>query len=358
LTAPWPNAGDAVLNLPIVVWAPDFNEKSGGCIVLHLLAHMLRGLGHEVYVAQTPKRRPAKPKRKKPPARPARKPRDEIPPHLARGLTGRIIRRLLAASRVWRRRPVEAPAPAAPAPPRPKPLPVATHPAMPLPGMPDLGGRRFIAVYPEIVHGNPLGADYIARWLLYRPGFHAPKARFTQNEVVFFYQRAFLPEGQDVPEDHLLQLHWIRKDVYRDFGLNDRHGTCRMVRKGRDTFDPAMAAEDRFEILDKLSHEEIAQAFNQCEVFVCHDPYTFYLYYAALCGCVPMVVPQPGLDAKTWRDGYELPFGVAYGAEELDWAKATRAELLAEIDALQERELEMVKTFVRKLEAHVAAPVD
>jgi hypothetical protein len=125
-----------------------------------------------------------------------------------------------------------------------------------------------------------------------------------------------------------------------------------MVRKGKATFDPAMAAGDRFGILDNLPHEEIAQIFNQCEVFVSHDLYTFYLYYAVLCGCVPMVVPQPGLDARAWREGYELPFGVAYGEAELDWAKATRAALLAEIAAVQARELDMVKSFVKKLAAH------
>ena len=231
---------------------------------------------------------------------------------------------------------------------------VATHATMPVPTMPDLRGRAFIAVYPEIVDGNPLQADHVVRWLLYHPGFHAPGTRFTENELVFYYQRAFLAEGQDLPEDHFLQLHWLRDDIYCDRELGNRHGTCRMVRKGKATFDPAMAEGDRFGLLDSLPHKEIAAIFNTCEVFVSHDLYTLYLYYAARCGCVPMVVPEPGLDGATWREGYELRFGVAYGESELDWARSTRTDLMAEMVALQERELEMVRSFVRKLHATFA----
>lgn len=311
-------------SLPVVVWAPHFDEKSGGTIVLHLLAHMMRGLGVEVYLSnRVPSRHPPQ-----------------------GGLASRMREALRRANRIrrhWRARKRNPEIVVG------RPWDVATHPTMPVPTMPNLRGRKFIAVYPEIVDGNPLGADHVVRWLLYHPGFHAPKSRFTENELVFFYQRAFLAEGQDLPEDHLLQLHWVRDDIYHDRELDNRQGTCRMVRKGKATFDPKMAEGDRFGLLDQLPHREIAEIFNQCEVFVSHDLYTLYLYYAARCGCVPMVVPEPGLDAATWRQGYELRFGVAYGETELDWARATRADLMSEMAALQEREREMVRSFVRKL---------
>jgi hypothetical protein len=311
------------------VWAPDFDEKSGGNIVLHLLAHMLLDMGLEVYVSNF-----TLPKRGAETA----------------GLLSRIretLRHYNRRRRHWRAKKRN------PALRMGRYSDVVTHSAMPVPTVPDLRGRKFVAVYPEIIDGNPLGATHVVRWLLYHPGFHAPGTRFTENELVFYYQRAFLPEGQELPEDHLLQLHWVRDDIYQDRGLVDRHGTCRMVRKGSATFDPKMAEGDRFDLLDHLPHKAIADVFNQCDVFVCHDLYTLYLYYAARCGCVPMVVPQPGLDAATWRAGYEMHFGVAYGEDELDWARATRGELMAEMAALQEREREMVRSFVRKLRTFV-----
>lgn len=310
-------------DLPIVVWAPNFDEKSGGCIVLHLLAHLLREMGHEVYLS-----------RYLPP----------VPETHEGNFLQRLRQRLRAANRRRRhdRRRRKSGEPV-------HPDEVTTHPTMPVPTMPELRGRKFVAIYPEIVDGNPLKADHVVRWLLYRPGFHAPGTRFTENELVFFYQRGFLPEGMDLPDDRLLALHWIRDDVYQDLGLPDRHGTCRMVRKGKATFDPEMAKGDRFGLLDHLPHEEIARIFNQCDVFVSHDPYTMYLYYAARCGCVPVVVPQPGLDAATWRAGYEMRFGVAYGEEELDWARSTRTELMAEMVELQEQERAAVRSFAGKL---------
>ncbi|HLQ20553.1 MAG TPA: hypothetical protein VK146_16395 [Tabrizicola sp.] len=310
----------------MVVWAPDFDEKSGGTIVLHLLAHMMRDIGVEVYLSsRTRYKRESKP--------------------WAFGHLYAAVRRANRKRRLWRRIGKKADV-------RMRwPWHVATHVTMPIPTMPDMKGRRFIAVYPEIVDGNPLGADFVARWLLYHPDFHAPGTRFTDNELVVFYQPAFVPEGANLPEDHHLSLHWVRDDLYQDQGLANRHGTCRMVRKGKATFDPAMAEGDRFGLLDHMPHKEIAEIFNQCDVFVSHDLYTLYLYYAARCGCVPMVVPEPGLDAASWRAGYEFHFGVAYGEAELDWARQTRGELMAEMAALREREWEMVRTFVGKLAA-------
>jgi hypothetical protein len=232
---------------------------------------------------------------------------------------------------------------------------VATHRAMPVPTMPDLRGRRVIAIYPETVDGNPLGADHVVRWLLYHPGIIAPNARFTENELVFFFQEAFLPEGHSIPKDNFLQLHWIRDDIYRDLGIGNRHGTCRMVRKGQATFDPSMSAGDRFDLLDSRTHEEIAEVFNQCEFFVSHDIYTMYLYYAALCGCVPIAVPQPGLDGAAWRSTFELRYGVAYGETEVDWARATRDQLIAEMAAAQTRERDLLLSFLQKLRAQFAS---
>jgi hypothetical protein len=314
--------------LPIVVWAPHFDEKSGGTIVLHLLAHHLRAMGHEVYLSNQ-----TFPRKSVSVGSPLRRVVTYLS-HVNRQRRYRRSRKRTTDLHMGRAGEV------------------VTHHTMPVPTMPDMGGRAFIAVYPEIVDGNPLGAAHVVRWLLYHAGFHAPSARFTENELVFYYQRGFLAEGQDLPEDHLLQLHWIRDDIYRDLGLGNRQGTCRMVRKGKATFDPSMADGDRFGLLDSLSHREIAEVFNQCEVFVSHDLYTLYLYYAARCGCVPMVVPQPGLDGATWRKGYELSFGVAYGEAELDWARATREELMAEMARIQETELQMVRSFAGKLQAH------
>lgn len=313
-------AGVAKVGLPIVIWASDFDEDSGGSIVLHTLAHRLRQTGQDVFLWNDRSRKLA----------------------LRRRKLGPVLFALYQANRrrLARR--------------RGKPLsdgagPVVCHPSMPVLTRLDLWDKRCIAVYPEIIHGNPLGADHVVRWLLHRPGFHHSGASFGPDELTFFYQVAFAEGVEGVPEDHLLQVRWLRTDVYRDEGLAGRSGTCRMVRKGEATFSRKMAAKDAAPLLDGMRHEEIAAIFNRCTHFYCHDPYTMYLYYAALCGCIPVVVPQPGLDAETWREGFELKQGIAYGEAEIPFAIATRDALLADMAAARAKEADAVARFVAKV---------
>jgi hypothetical protein len=80
-----------------------------------------------------------------------------------------------------------------------------------------------------------------------------------------------------------------------------------------------------------------------------------YLYYAALCGCVPIAVPQPGLDGATWRSTFALRFGVAYGETEVDWARATRGQLIAEMAEAQARERDLLRSFVQNLRVKFAS---
>lgn len=310
------------MSLPIVVWTPDFHENGGGIIVLHALAHRLKVLGQEVYLT---------------------KETGEVrPPEITRGGIDRLVSSVRMANRrrLSLRRGIILPKHAGG---------VTCHVSMPLPSMPDMEGRPFIAVYPEIVDGNPLNAAFVVRWLLHSPKFHNELANFTDNELVFFYQHAFREGTIGTPDDNLLQLRWIRDNVYKDRGLTGRHGICRMVRKGTNTFTPGMDANDAFPLLDGKSHQEIADVFNRAEFFYCHDPHTLYLYYAALCGCTPVVIPQPGLDAQTWRDGFELQQGVAYGVEEIAWANATREGLFADMAAAKQKEDVMVRHFVTQV---------
>jgi hypothetical protein len=224
---------------------------------------------------------------------------------------------------------------------------------MPLPTLHQLPKGKFVALYPEIIHGNPFNAPNVARWLLHRAGKHRPDVRFSQNEVTFYYQPAFAEGTMVADPDYHLQVRWLRTDIYRNEGMADREGSCRMVRKGQGTYSPEMSLIDSAPPMDGLSHSETAAMFNRCERFYCHDPYTMYLYYAALCGCIPVVVPQPGLDAGSWRAGFELKKGVAYGEDELEFARSTREELLADMAGATETETASVKRFIEIMRQRV-----
>jgi hypothetical protein len=226
-----------------------------------------------------------------------------------------------------------------------------THPSMDVPVAPARLLRKAVAVYPEIVSGNPLGAPHVVRWLLNRPGFFGHPVDFGPNELMFFYQEAFRADLPGIDPDNLLRVRWLRTDIYTDRGLPGRQGACRMIRKGARTGLAAVPENDPAIRLDGKSHSQIADIFNRTDVFYCHDPYTMYCYYAALCGCVPVVLPQPGLNANDWRAAFEMKRGVAYGEEEVNWAAATRADLLADMQAAIATEDSNVLAFAQKVRA-------
>ena len=56
-------------------------------------------------------------------------------------------------------------------------------------------GLRPIAVYPEVVHGNPLNCERVVRYILNTPGHLGGPAEFGQGEILYAYDPYFLPAG-------------------------------------------------------------------------------------------------------------------------------------------------------------------
>ena len=76
------------------------------------------------------------------------------------------------------------------------------------------------------------------------------------------------------------------------------------------------------------------EIFNRCEYFVSYDPCTFLSIIAAFCGCISIVYPVEGLSKEEWLSTIAVKkymqekqinvlYGVAYGLEEIEWAKST-----------------------------------
>lgn len=196
-----------------------------------------------------------------------------------------------------------------------------------------------IVVYPEIVAGNPLGANRVVRWLLHRPGFHTNRIEFGPHDLSFHFQEAFRDPTLGLPEGGLLQTVYVRDDVFKHPGLASRSGTCYMMRKAEGRTDVELPREA--ECLDGKNLREIAEAFSRCERFICYDPYTMYSRYAAMCGCLSIVVPQPGVMKDQWRPEQHLRYGIAYGLDDIEWAVATQDKVY---EVLKAQELQAERT--------------
>ena len=90
--------------------------------------------------------------------------------------------------------------------------------------------------------------------------------------------------------------------------------------------------------------------FNQTEKFYSYAPHTMFTTYAALCGCIPVVVPQKGVSREAWRPEKDF-FGVAYGdgVDQITWARNTRDELLKACDDEKAKQDLMVSNFAERL---------
>jgi len=244
--------------LRYIVNAPSFDPDSGGTIFLHELAHTLNSLGEEAYVWP-------------------------MAPIFRQGVK----------SRLWSL--ISRPA-------------FDTSPSLNTP----LAHKRMfnapdtVVVYPEIVPGNPMGAQNVVRWLLYKPGDQHPYS-FTEGEM------------------------------------------CYIVRKGhRKPRLPETEAEDAIDI-HGMSHAEINEVFNRCERFYSYDEATMYSQFAVLSGCLSIVVPGEYPDRATWNKQHDLSInGIAYGdtSDEIAHALATRDKLLEQLETKEQAGLETVKNFV------------
>lgn len=292
--------------MKFVIWSPVFSEKIGGVIVLHELAYKLREQGHIALIWQKPK----------PSAHELKN---------ARGWV-KLVKwmKLLAGNVVKRRR--SSP---------PHGLPLARNR--------DLDDA--IIIYPEITDGNPLGAQRVVRWFLQKPGSHTGNLNFGSRDLFFYYNKHFNDWDLNPHPDRHLRVTHLKSDVYRKINHGIRTGQCYIVKKGKNRL---LDYHDEGAIkVDGLSHEEISYIFNKCEYFVSYDLYTMYSRYAAMCGCIPVVVPQEGLIKEDWRPEVEIRYGIAYGWQDISWARQTRSSLLTYLAEKEDRETESVRNFVR-----------
>ena len=122
-------------------------------------------------------------------------------------------------------------------------------------------------------------------------------------------------------------------DLYRQYNFGVREGDCYIIRKGSQRADlPNTFAGP---IIDGLKETEIVEIFNKCKYCYCYDTQTFYASIAAVCGCIPIIIPEPGKTKKDYLNESEMYTpGLAWGTsqDEIEYAINTRQELLNRLD--------------------------
>ncbi|MGE4511716.1 MAG: WavQ [Sulfurimonadaceae bacterium] len=208
-----------------------------------------------------------------------------------------------------------------------------------------------IIIYPEIVEGNPLMANKVVRWLLHKPGFHFGKIQFGESELILGYGQKFSTPEFTITDANTFHIAYIMDDIYIQTNFKKRVGTCHMIRKG--TNKPLLHEKDSI-CVDGMSHQELAKVFNECETFICYDPYTYYSVYAALCGCKSIVIPDDNVSKEQWHPQEKDRYGIAYGLneEEITYAQETLQLLKNDIKKQQNNNQKELDKFLNLCKTH------
>jgi len=160
---------------------------------------------------------------------------------------------------------------------------------------------NFVAIYPEIYHGNPMEAGTIVRYILQKPGmmgkgtpgtrsFRPGPTNFATEDKLFAFSRLYM---KDLPESHYLFLPILDMHMFCN-RRSQRTQKFYYVGKGINTNKHPNGAIELPRINDQ---QKLADMLNNCEVLYIYDPVTALSEVARLCGCrVVMLSPMEGFE--------------------------------------------------------------
>jgi hypothetical protein len=160
---------------------------------------------------------------------------------------------------------------------------------------------NFIAIYPEIYNGNPIGANTIVRYILQKPGmmgkgtpgtssFRPGPTEFGPNDKIFAFSRLYM---KDLSQNRYMFLPILDMHLFNNQN-KPRTKKFYYVGKGINT---NQHSPDATELPRMQNQQKLADMMNDCEVLYVYDPVTALSEIARLCGTrVVMFAPMEGFE--------------------------------------------------------------
>src|SRR3990167_3517067 len=176
----------------------------------------------------------------------------------------------------------------------------------------------FIAIYPEIVRGNPTEAKHIVRYILAKPGEMSVKGEpgptvFPVSDKIYFFSELYNTMGAD--KDHIMFLPVLNLHLFKVTNTGKRKRNCKLIGKGSDLH--LKETEGLFEVTREFANDQgkLADYLNECETMYSYDNHSAMFEIARLCGCREVVIPYQY--TKEEFSKYEPGMnGISYGIEE------------------------------------------
>lgn len=223
----------------------------------------------------------------------------------------------------------------------------------------DINSSNWIVVYPEIIFGNPIGAKNVVRWLLHNPG-HDPQSGAENKPYFYGKNELYFRNGNWFKEFHhpgsktsknFLNIYHFPSDIFnQNDALTDRCGTAYAIRKGVNK-KICHNLEDSV-LIDNLKQEEIAKIFKRVKTFISYDSKTNFSYFAALCGCDSVVIPDDQVSEEEWYPNEQDRYGVAYGFENISKARKTRSLLEERLKTFDFNSRKCVEDFIKEADEY------
>lgn len=166
-----------------------------------------------------------------------------------------------------------------------------------------------IAIYPEIITGNPLNATKVIRWCLNQPGVLGGETKYDFSELVFYYvdwikDAAEKAAGKSCQRFCLISFE---QDLFFDSKCN-KSGALLYVGKGELKLP---LPEKVFEIKRDFSPDRktFAELLQRSKTFYCCDDHTAASLEASACGCT--ILQQTNVDwvpAKIDLEAYRAKY--------------------------------------------------
>lgn len=216
-----------------------------------------------------------------------------------------------------------------------------------------------VALYPEVVEGNPLGTAMIARWLLNKPGKLSKPIEIADDDLVFYHDTWCLPEGQT--GDRLF-VHTLNSSIFhnRDNPLDQqRSDACYYANKffisGKDVLPEHKSLISLGQNIPRTP-EEIAEILRSVEVLYCYEP-SELISEARACGCPVIFVRSEYWKLEADDNHHNIPGTAIYGEPDA-LAKAKERFISTTVfeDRLIESSWRHVRALVERVYSESATP--
>lgn len=160
-------------------------------------------------------------------------------------------------------------------------------------------GKVAIAVYPEVVVGNPLGRKVVSRFLLNFEGFLNGKSMEAAPTDLLFYYGPSLAEKRGHLNPDLLRLPVIDIDLFQAPAADAPRSGCYLYqnRHPLEQIDYSLLPGDvrLLRVADALALDALAQVLRGAEVMYTYE-WSMTCVMAVLCGCPVVFMPEAAVD--------------------------------------------------------------